>query len=51
MDFSIKPHRHADSMLERDEFKDDWNNLIECIKSITDDDIIADFEEFQDLID
>lgn len=45
MEFRTKSHRHADSMLERDEFKDDWNNLIECIKSISDEDIMADFNK------
>ena len=44
MDFTIKSHRHANSMVQRKEFVEDYNNLLKCLESISDDDIITDFE-------
>ena len=43
MEYKIISHRHADSMLEMEHFNHDWKTLLESLDSISDDDIINDF--------
>ena len=45
MDFTIKLHRHAGTMIQSPEFEGDWLSLKKVIENISDNDIIKDFED------
>lgn len=44
MDFLTHSYRHADVILQQDRYKNHYEQLLEVIRGISDDDIVAEFE-------